>query len=199
MERGSQFSPFSHWTASSPTTLFPVQSLQSGSFNFFVNQWYVQYLFVQFFKSNAALRSPFPILTRVLEVSSSWTTATSTILRRYAHLLKTMLVGTYQYSGDIILNNFLDCKLLFLPPYSPDLNPIEQAFSSIKNHLKRYCNDYSFSVIDCACQNISSDNAWGFFRALGYVVQLHSYLTYTHLAKMLCLANWQSKNRNAGS
>jgi transposase len=24
------------------------------------------------------------------------------------------------------------CKLLFLPPYSPDLNPIEEAFSKLK-------------------------------------------------------------------
>jgi len=24
------------------------------------------------------------------------------------------------------------CELLFLPPYSPDLNPIEQAFSKVK-------------------------------------------------------------------
>lgn len=84
--------------------------------------------------------------------------------------MKTKLVGTDRCNGDIMLNIFLDCKLIFLPPYSPDLNPIEQAFSSIKTYLKRYCNDYSFSVIDRACQNISSDNAWGFFRASGYVV-----------------------------
>jgi len=25
------------------------------------------------------------------------------------------------------------CKLLFLPPYSPDLSPIEEAFSKIKS------------------------------------------------------------------
>ena len=27
-------------------------------------------------------------------------------------------------------------RLLFLPPYSPDLNPIEQAFSKLKHHLR---------------------------------------------------------------
>ena len=68
------------------------------------------------------------------------------------------------------LKPFLECKILFLPPYSPDLNPIEQAFSSIKNYLRRYCNDYTFSVIDRTCQNVSSDQARGFFRASGYVV-----------------------------
>jgi hypothetical protein len=27
--------------------------------------------------------------------------------------------------------------LLYLPPYSPDLNPIEQAFSKLKAHLRK--------------------------------------------------------------
>ncbi len=30
-----------------------------------------------------------------------------------------------------------DCELLFLPPYSPDLNPIEEAFSKVKGFLRR--------------------------------------------------------------
>lgn len=30
-----------------------------------------------------------------------------------------------------------DAKLLFLPPYSPDLNPIEQAFAKLKHWLRR--------------------------------------------------------------
>ena len=29
------------------------------------------------------------------------------------------------------------CRFLFLPPYSPDLNPIEMAFSKLKAHLRR--------------------------------------------------------------
>ena len=29
------------------------------------------------------------------------------------------------------------CELLYLPPYSPDLNPIEQAFSKVKGLLRR--------------------------------------------------------------
>ena len=29
------------------------------------------------------------------------------------------------------------CWLLFLPPYSPDLNPIEMAFAKLKAHLRR--------------------------------------------------------------
>ena len=29
------------------------------------------------------------------------------------------------------------CKLLYLPPYSPDLNPIEEGFSKVKVLLRR--------------------------------------------------------------
>ncbi len=29
------------------------------------------------------------------------------------------------------------CRLLYLPPYSPDLNPIEMAFAKLKAHLRR--------------------------------------------------------------
>ena len=29
------------------------------------------------------------------------------------------------------------CWFLYLPPYSPDLNPIEQAFSKLKAHLRK--------------------------------------------------------------
>lgn len=28
-------------------------------------------------------------------------------------------------------------RVLYLPPYSPDLNPIEQVFSKVKNELRR--------------------------------------------------------------
>jgi transposase len=31
----------------------------------------------------------------------------------------------------------VDARVVFLPPYSPDFNPIEQVFSKIKNQLRR--------------------------------------------------------------
>ena len=65
---------------------------------------------------------------------------------------------------------WLDCKLVFLPPYSPDYNPIEQAFSSIKAFLRRHWMDKTLSIIDWACQNITSGKAAAYFRASGYVV-----------------------------
>ena len=35
-------------------------------------------------------------------------------------------------------------KLIFLPPYSPDLNPIEEVFSQVKSIMKQ--NDSLFQV-----------------------------------------------------
>ena len=36
----------------------------------------------------------------------------------------------------------------FLPPYSPDLNPIEEAFSAIKAHLRRVKDDILLAMSD---------------------------------------------------
>ena len=33
--------------------------------------------------------------------------------------------------------NEVDCQILFLPPYSPDLNPIEKVWANIKNKLRK--------------------------------------------------------------
>jgi transposase len=72
--------------------------------------------------------------------------------------------------ADNMLTHSLDCKLLFLSPYSLDLNPIEQAFSTIKSYLRCYDDDFTFSVIDYACQNVLPKSAWRYFHAFGYVV-----------------------------
>ena len=41
------------------------------------------------------------------------------------------------------------CKILFLPPYSPDLNPIENYWAVIKSRikkLKRTCDDFQKAI-----------------------------------------------------
>ena len=49
------------------------------------------------------------------------------------------------------------CRLSFLPPYSPDLNPIEESFSSCKSslHVMFLCNLTFFSKI-LAAQELES-------------------------------------------
>jgi hypothetical protein len=61
------------------------------------------------------------------------------------------------------------CKLVFLPPYSPDYNPIEQAFSAIKAYLRRHLDDKGLTSMVQACQAITPDKAEGYFRASGYI------------------------------
>jgi transposase len=63
------------------------------------------------------------------------------------------------------------CELLYLPPYSPDLNPIEQAFSKLKASLRRAGARTFEALIEAmgrALEEITDREAWGFFRHCGY-------------------------------
>src|SRR3712207_4209860 len=63
------------------------------------------------------------------------------------------------------------CKLLYLPSYSPDYNPIEEAFSKIKELLRRACARSREALVEAmgeALSAISSRDAWGFFEHAGY-------------------------------
>lgn len=63
------------------------------------------------------------------------------------------------------------CELLYLPPYSPDLNPIEEAFSKVKNLLRKAQARTREGLIDAfgkAISLISSQDALGFFEHCGY-------------------------------
>ena len=64
------------------------------------------------------------------------------------------------------------CWFLFLPPYSPDLNPIEMAFSKLKAHLRRIgARTFTdmFSALAEICDLFSPDECWNYFKAAGYV------------------------------
>jgi len=64
--------------------------------------------------------------------------------------------------------------LLFLPPYSPDLNPIEEAFSKIK-HLVRKAGARTRGALEEAIGEamcaVSPEDAAGWFAHCGYRVQ----------------------------
>ena len=64
------------------------------------------------------------------------------------------------------------CWFLYLPPYSPDLNPIEQAFSKLKAHLRRIgARTFTevFKAIGSICDLYSADECWNYFKAAGYI------------------------------
>ena len=63
------------------------------------------------------------------------------------------------------------CELIYLPPYSPDYNPIEQAFSKLKSYLREACartQQTLMEVIGEALGTISASDAEGFFEHCGY-------------------------------
>jgi transposase len=62
--------------------------------------------------------------------------------------------------------------LLFLPPYSPDLNPIEMAYSKLKAQLRRLkarTFDTLFQSVAETCELFPPDACRNFFKAAGYV------------------------------
>jgi transposase len=64
--------------------------------------------------------------------------------------------------------------LLFLPPYSPDLNPIEQAFSKIKSIVRKAgarTRGALDEAIGEALSTVSPEDAAGWFAHCGYRVQ----------------------------
>jgi len=63
------------------------------------------------------------------------------------------------------------CELLYLPSYSPDYNPIEEAFSKIKEILRRACARTRETLLEAlgkALSAISLRDARGFFEHAGY-------------------------------
>jgi len=65
-------------------------------------------------------------------------------------------------------------QLLYLPPYSPDLNPIEQAWSKFKQFLraaKARTTEALEQAVSEALKTITADNAVAWFRHCGYGIQ----------------------------
>ena len=61
--------------------------------------------------------------------------------------------------------------LLFLPPYSPDLNPIEQAFSKLKTLLRKEnarTLEHTTACIGKLLNQVTPDECAHYFKAAGY-------------------------------
>jgi transposase len=66
-------------------------------------------------------------------------------------------------------------ELVFLPSYSPDLNPIEQAFSKIKNILRKLgarTHDALLEAMEEALFEVTPGDAAGWFDHCGYQVEV---------------------------
>jgi transposase len=63
------------------------------------------------------------------------------------------------------------CELIYLPAYSPDLNPIEEAFAKIKGILRRAgarTKDALVEALGEALSAVSARDARGYFEHAGY-------------------------------
>ena len=68
----------------------------------------------------------------------------------------------------------LGARLIYLPPYSPDFNPIEEAFSFIKGWLRHHETKYTNAnqlpwLIEGAIREITRDVSLSWFMDCGYV------------------------------
>lgn len=68
------------------------------------------------------------------------------------------------------------CQLLWLPPYSPDFTPIEQAFSKLKAALRRTgarTRTALDDAITAGLATITAADAQGWFAHCGYAIPAH--------------------------
>jgi transposase len=80
------------------------------------------------------------------------------------------------HGGEILaLADRYGIRIEYLPPYSPDLNPIEESFSKIKHFLRRHHDYYAATTGDGILYDmleildiITCEDAEGYFAHAGY-------------------------------
>lgn len=99
--------------------------------------------------------------------------------------IETQLAPTLQPGDVVILDNLSVHKsakaeavirargawMLFLPQYSPDLNPIEMAFSKLKAHLRKAAArtfDALIEALGDICRLFQPPECWNYFVKAGY-------------------------------
>ncbi len=104
----------------------------------------------------------------------------------FATYVETQLAPTLQPGDVVILDNLnvhnsrraadalaaRGAWFLFLPKYSPDLNPIELAFSKLKAHLRKAAartDEALWKAVGDICAMFAPEECWNFFKAQNYV------------------------------
>jgi len=82
-------------------------------------------------------------------------------------------LNVHKSADAVRLINARGCQLLWLPPYSPDLTPIEPAFSKLKTALRRAearTRDALDDAITAGLATITATDAQGWFAHCGYPI-----------------------------
>jgi transposase len=80
-------------------------------------------------------------------------------------------LGSHTLAGVRAAIEGAGCRLLFLPPYSPDLNPIENAFSKLKRLLRTAAErtvDGLWSAVGRLLDRFTRRECRNYFRHCGY-------------------------------
>jgi hypothetical protein len=98
-----------------------------------------------------------------------------TMVMRYLLLLITLVRIFDRGMIQVTLTICSGVKVEYLPPYSPDLNPIEEAFSKIKHFLRRHQDYYLATTDDGILYDmyevmdiITPEDAAGYYGHAGY-------------------------------
>jgi transposase len=81
-------------------------------------------------------------------------------------------LGSHKVAGVREAIEGAGAELRYLPPYSPDLNPIEQVFAKLKAHLRKAAArtlDGVIAAIATAIDAVPRRERFNFFAAAGYV------------------------------
>ena len=166
------------WLSFKRFSVLPALSLERGIIHCDVVEGsFDNELFYKFIRHVLDQMEPFPVPNSVL----LWTTAAFTNIRQFWTSLN---LGNFSYSQQYHPTDFqFDTRGMryeFLPPYSPDYNPIELAFSAMKYHLPRdgayihfamtqLPDTAIFCTLHKALYQITSEDAFGWFRHCGYI------------------------------
>lgn len=80
-------------------------------------------------------------------------------------------LASHKQQGVIDAIEAMGCDVWFLPPYSPDLNPIEMLWSKVKSYLRKAAARTFESLIQAVCEAIKCvkpDECENYFRVAGY-------------------------------
>ena len=122
---------------------------------------------------------------RCSELSAPWIIDGPITRLAFDTYIETQLAPTLHQGDVVILDNLAVHKseraaaclkqrgawFLFLPPYSPDMNPIEQAFAKIKAHLRKAearTFDALWRALGDICNLFEPQECWNFLKAAGY-------------------------------
>jgi len=81
---------------------------------------------------------------------------------------KYILMDNVAFHKSKIINNIItqsNNKIMFIPPYSPEFNPIEEVFSQIKSHYYKYYKKKNFAYfLSLCCSKVKSKHIANFYK-----------------------------------